>query len=323
MINLGKYIFGFRSEYLQKIETSAIKRQFFSYNALSLMLYTLTFLSLVAGAVYGILIFENWGLAILTGVAFSLISFLLILLTLFLNMTTQYKDLYSKMTNMDSVYREFDDHDFKEISDEKAQLLVSEFTMDLRNKSITPDAKNTTGSGLIVSGIKLVLILILSIIVANGLEIFIFQKKINSSMKDIHSSPVLHDCILTLNDSIIYNDDIALSAKWMLDMTSNGEKSFILIECKSLLLTLDVLELSLGHWKIFIDLICTFLFLIPFILVKRSAYYAGGEFLKEATIVDIGNSLMFYFLTKRECARIREKIEQFEFNELKNKTSRI
>ena len=107
MINLGKYLFGFIAEYLAKVDEDERKSQFFSFNALSLMLLALTAISFLAGFVYGVIVFQNLTIAVFVGFVFCSIAFLLLLLTLFLNMTTQHKDLYTKMTDMENVFVEF------------------------------------------------------------------------------------------------------------------------------------------------------------------------------------------------------------------------
>jgi len=200
MMNFGKYLFGFRPEFLTKVEDDVKKSQFFSFNALSLMLLTLTVISFLAGYIYGVIVFQNLVIAVLAGFIFSAIAFLLLLLTLFLNMTTQHKDLYNKMTDMDSVFVEFKKVDFKNISDEQAMKQVTDYTMGLRDKNQIPDDKVVYGSGIIVSGIKLLLIFILSIIVANGLEMLIFHQKINESMHQINQSALLREQLIYLTD---------------------------------------------------------------------------------------------------------------------------
>jgi hypothetical protein len=256
-------------------------------------------------------------ISIFVGFVFSSIAFLLLLLTLFLNMTTQHRDLYNKMTDMDTVFVEFKELDFKNISDEQAMKQVTDYTMELREKNQIPDNKVVYSSGIIVTGVKLLLIFILSLIVANGLEILIFNKKINESMHQINQSTTLREQLNYLHDENDLNDIYGLNAKWLIDMTAVDSGELMIVDCHSILLCIDVLEMSLGNWKIFIDLLISVLFIIPFVLVKRSIYYAGGAFLKEAAITDIGNSLMFYFLTRRACERIKLKIsEEFDYERL-------
>ena len=78
------------------------------------------------------------------------------------------------------------------------------------------------------------------------------------------------------------NDDLNRKinlARWTLSMLKEDANApFILIESKSLLLSMEILSLSIGGWKIVLDIVVAFLFLTPFILLKKSKEYAGGLF---------------------------------------------
>jgi hypothetical protein len=73
-------------------------------------------------------------------------------------------------------------------------------------------------------------------------------------------------------------------------MVDEKKGTFILIDCHSILLIAKVMDEALGGWKILIDVLFSALFLIPFIVVRRSRFIAGGDFLKEAAIADISTS---------------------------------
>ena len=92
---------------------------------------------------------------------------------------------------------------------------------------------------------------------------------------------------------------------------------FILIDSKSLLLSMEVLNKCIGEWKIVLDIVIALLFLTPFVLLKKSKEYAGGLFLKEAALYDIQCSHMFYLISERERRKIKEKIQNdYPYNEL-------
>ena len=80
---------------------------------------------------------------------------------------------------------------------------------------------------------------------------------------------------------------------------------------------MEILSLSIGKWKIILDIVVALLFLTPFVLLKKSKEYAGGIFLKEAALYDIQCSHMFYLISERERRKIEEKIQnQYPYNEL-------
>ena len=98
-MNLGKYLFGIREEYFTKVGDKEKDRQFLVYNNLSLMFYTLIAISTLAGVIYGLVLFNTWSIAIGVGLFLGGISFALLLLVFFLNMTTNQQNLYLTITH--------------------------------------------------------------------------------------------------------------------------------------------------------------------------------------------------------------------------------
>jgi len=66
----------------------------------------------------------------------------------------------------------------------------------------------------------------------------------------------------------------------------------------------------LGPTKVLIDMLFYCLFLIPFILVRKSRQYAHGAYLREIAIRDISISYMSFLLTQRKCQQLEEEIKQ-------------
>jgi hypothetical protein len=314
-MNLGKYLFGIREEYFHQATNDERKEQFISYNLLAAMFWVLVSLSFIAGMCYGLVIFQSWVIAIFIGLFLGLISFILILLILFLNMTTRYSDLYDKMTNMHLVYREFEHHDFSNISDEQAQSLVQDYKIKLRNSNQSPGQSSYHLSGIFTSSIKVIVILILSCTVANGLEFLIFRQKLNESLQIVRDSPILQKTAAADSTSALYSDERKAIAKWTLEMLNErSDQPFILIDSYSVLQSIELLETALGKWKVIFDFLFALLYLIPFIIVKKSKRYAGGAYLKEQALSDITTSFMFWILMKRKCAQVKSIIEtEFDY----------
>jgi hypothetical protein len=311
-MNLGKYIFGIREEYFHQVEEGERNEQFRSYNLLSAMFYVLVLLSFLAGVSFGLVIFQNWLIAICVGLFLCAITFILLLLVLFLNMTTNHQNLYNKMTNMKLVYDEFDQHDFSGISDEKAQAIVQDYKIQLRAASIEAEPDAFHLSSILTSSIKVTLVIILSCIIANGIEFIIFQKKINESLELIRNSPAIIEAGKDLsgnNEHVV--DDKKLMAQWTIQMvTEQKEMPFKLLDSYSVVLDMQILQQCLGKWKLLFDFLFAVLFLVPFVLVRKSKRYAGGVFLKEMALSDISTSLMFYMLSKRKCINVKKYIEE-------------
>lgn len=309
-MNLGKYLFGIREEYFHQSTDDERKEQYFSYNLLAAMFWVLVIFSMIAGVCYGLSIFQSWFIAICMGLFLGAISFILLLLVLFLNMTTNHKELYDKMTNMNLVYDEFEQHDFSSISDEKAQTIIQDHKIKLRVNNEHADRTNYHFSGVFTSSIKVIVILVLSCIVANGFELFIFSSKLNNSLHAVKNSPILQKAASPDSLSFFQSGERKMIAKWTIDMlTEKKEQPFILIDSYSIILSFQLLDIALGKWKMIFDFLFALLFLIPFVIVKKSRRYAGGAYLKELALADISTSFMFWVIMKRKCAQIKTTIE--------------
>lgn len=323
-MNLGKYLFGVREEYFTKVDEKETARQFLVYNNLSLMFYTLIAFSIIAGVIYGLLLFNSWWYAIGIGLFLGGISFALLLLVFFLNMTTNYQDLYLSMTNMNPIFEEHENEDLRNLSDERAEEKVQAKKMLLRETNQEARFDHFHLSSVVTSIIKVSLILVISCVVANALEFLVFHKSLNKSLNSLKNDSTLLTCAkheLTESNDVLNNK--ILLARWTLSMLEEDKNApFILIDSKSLLLSMQVLSLSIGTWKIILDVVIALLFLTPFVLLKKSKEYAGGKFLKEAALYDIQCSQMFYLISERERRKIKEKIQnEYDYNELVKKPS--
>jgi hypothetical protein len=318
-MNLGKYIFGVREEYFAKISTDEKSRQFLVYNNLTLMFFTLVVFSIGSGVIFGLMIFNHWLIAIGIGVFLGAISFILLLLMFFLNMTTNYQDLYLTMTEMEPTFEEYEKLEIENWTDEKALIETEKRKSLLREANQIPNFDHFHFSSVITSIIKVSLILIISCVVANAMEFLFFYGSINESLEKIKSDSTINVCaqhkLTELNSEL--NEKIVL-AQWTLEMLKeDAEHPFIFIKSRSVLLTMQVLEMSLGKWKILLDILFALLFLTPFVLLKKSREYAGGLFLKEVALVDISHSLMFFLLSERERRKILKQIrDHYDYERL-------
>jgi len=323
-MNLGKYIFGLREYNFENVEEDVKKRQFLAFNLLALMFYILVLGCIVAGIVYGLVLFNDWFLAIVTGLFLGFISFFLLILVLFLTMTTNHQDLYKQMTNMSTIFEPYQGQDFTHLSDEEALKIVQEQKMLLRETNHTPSFDHFHLSGVFTTLIKVCLIIILSCVVSNAMELLMFHGSLNKSLYSIKTSPNIQAAANMLSDSVqhqqgsVYVGEKQIMAKWTLDMLEEeGGKPFLLIDSKSILLSMEVLQRSLGSFKVIMDILIALLFLTPFVLVRKSMEYGGGAYLKEVALSDISTSYYAFLITQRESQKIKHKIEtEFDYKSL-------
>ena len=119
------------------------------------------------------------------------------------------------------------------------------------------------------------MVLVLSCLIANAMEIFMFKNKINADIAEIRNSETIKKVASRNNDSLNYLQGNSVLAKWTLDVVTEKETTFKLIDSYSILLTLETLDRGLGNWKLLLDFLFALLFLVPFVLVRKSKRYSG------------------------------------------------
>jgi len=312
---IGTYIFGIRKELLSRLPEEVARRQIFIYNMLGLMLIVLALLGAASGLIYGLVLFNHWGLAIACGIFLGGVFFLLLQLLLFLSLQTRYRSLKEQLANMESLYDHYKGLNMSTISDEEALEIVSNYRLTASASQIKTEPNPFHLSQLLISASIVSLALLLSFIVASAIEIWMFRNSLNEKFHEIkHSTELNHlakDYQQQRNTS--FNEQ-KMEAYWTLKMVDNSAgESFKLIHCHSILMTFDVLMAGIGKTKVLIDLLFACVFLIPYILVKKSDEISGGELLKQVTIDSISTSLLMHLLSTREIQQAKHKIET-EYN---------
>ncbi len=313
-MNLGKYFFGIREEYILRLEQQEREEQFLAYNLLTAMFFVLVALVFVATICYGLIIFQSWIPSMILALFLSAIVFILLLLILFLNMNSSHTELSDKMSNFEDYYQSVKTQNFYVISDADALKYTTEREGELRALNTKFEKKPFHISHLFITTTKVLLVLIISFIVANGMEMLIFHKKMNETLQVVRESKEINSLISDTSSLISLNGRDKINARWTLNMlTEKPESPFILIDSYSVLLSFEILDLSLGKWKIVFDLVFSILFLIPFLLVKKSSRYAGGGYLRELTFSHLSTTLLFRILTDRKAASIQKELEKIDY----------
>lgn len=173
-------------------------------------------------------------------------------------------------------------------------------------------------SSVVTSIIKVTLILIISCVVANSLEFLIFHKSLNKSLNSLKNNATIVACAkheLTENNDEL-NRKITL-ARWTLSMLKEDANApFILIESKSLLLSMEILSLSIGKSKVVLDIVIALLFLTPFILLKKVKNMLADYFSKKQRFMTY-NVLICFILYRKGTTKNKRKIQnEYPYNEL-------
>lgn len=177
----GLHIFGMRKNLLHQLPEDVAKRQVNIYNLLAIMLIVLSTIGAASGLIYGLVIFNNWAIAIGCAVLLGFILFLLLQLLLFLSLQTRFKDIKSQLSNMDNLYEQYKDHDLSGISDEEALEIVTNYRMTLRESAIIAEPTPFHFSQLIISTLFVSIILTISFLVASAIQIWMFRNSLNDT----------------------------------------------------------------------------------------------------------------------------------------------
>jgi hypothetical protein len=313
-MNLGKYIFGIREEYILRLEQQEREEQFLAYNLLTAMFLVLVLLIFVSTVCYGLIIFQSWLPSIIMALFFSVILFVLLLLVLFLNMKSNVQQLTEKMTDFDEYYESIKEPRFINFNDDEALEYSIEHERILRSSSEKDGQPSFHISHLFITTIKVFLVILISFIVANGMEMLLFHNKLNETLHVVRESNQIKSVISDTTSAVLYRNENQIAANWTLNMlTEKPENPFILIDSYSFLLSFEILNLCLGKWKIVFDLSFSILFLIPFFLVKKSSRYAGGGYLRELTFSHLSTTLLFRILTDRKAASIHKELQEIDY----------
>lgn len=190
---IGTYIFGIRKELLSRLPEEVARRQTFIYNMLGLMLIVLALLGAASGLIYGLVLFNHWGLAIACGIFLGGVFFLLLQLLLFLSLQTRYRSLKEQLANMESLYSDYKGLNMSTISDEEALEIVSNYRLTASASQIKTEPNPFHLSQLLISASIVSLALLLSFIVASAIEIWMFRNSLNEKFHEIkHSTELNH-----------------------------------------------------------------------------------------------------------------------------------
>ena len=185
---LGLHLFGMRKNLLHQLPEEVAKRQVNIYNLLALMLLVLSILGAASGLIYGLVIFNNWAIAVGCAVLLGFVFFLLLQLLLFLSLQTRFKDIKSQLSNMDNLYEQYKDHDLSGISDEEALEMATNYRMTMRQSAIIAEPTPFHFSQLIISTLFVSIILTISFLVASAIQIWMYRTTLNNTFFEIKNS---------------------------------------------------------------------------------------------------------------------------------------
>lgn len=288
---------GFDKDLLIKVDPKQSERQSYIMSMLVVMLMVLSLICFSSTLIYTLTIFQNWFIAVAVSLFLALVVFNIYRLFIMTTFDVSGNKLGYYYSNHEKHYAEHIEigSDLSSLSDAQIQELSAVSKAKLREKSEMNFGSNTSNlTNVLTISIRVVIITIIALVFATGIELYIFKNQINTILE-------------ALKNHYISNGDT-----WMIEnlFTAKKSKDFIIFNTNSLLLVIDLLNRGLGHWKIVIDLIFLTLFLVPLILVFKSKEIRQGEYLRELALSEITISFFHYLHAQRLSQNIISEIKK-------------
>jgi hypothetical protein len=282
---------GVDSNLLQKVDPSLRDRQIFVFSLLSIMLVIVGFICTFSTLIYTMIIFHSWIIAIGSAIFLGLVSFNVYRMLVMTAMDAYGTVLGEYMRDHEQHYFEHiqREQNFEELKEEEILDFVSVSKQKLReNNLFEKTKKGMKFSEVMTMSIRVIILSLLAITFATGIEIFIFRDKINEILNTL---------------SQVYSSN---GGNWVLEniLMPAPNDEFFIINSNSLLLVIEVLNKGLGNWKILIDLMFLVVFLIPLALVFRSKEVRQGEYIKEMILNMVSITFYHYIHTQKHCQKI-------------------
>ena len=283
---------GVDSNLLQKVDPLLRDRQIFVFSLLSIMLVVVGLICTFSTLIYTMIIFHSWIIAIGSAIFLGLVSFNVYRMLVMTAMDAYGTVLGEYMRDHEQHYFQHiqREQNFEKLKEEEILDLVSVSKQKLRETNLFEKTKKGMKfSEVMTMSLRVIILSLLAITFATGIEIFIFRDKINEILNIL---------------SQVYSSN---GGNWVLEniLTPAPDDEFFIINSNSLLLVIEVLNKGLGNWKILIDLMFLVVFLIPLALVFRSKEVRQGEYIKEMILNMISLTFYHYIQIQKHCQRIQ------------------
>jgi hypothetical protein len=267
------------------LSTEEGDRQKKIYSRLVILIIMTSILAAFSIFMFATIIFQSYFIAIPSGLFLGLVIYNFQRLLIIASLTPQDETLYLNWIDKKREFEDLTDAKVMEFqSKAEREAFLTDKKMAFRNSTANFTARKTGFGSQLIGKLIFVLILVLfGIIVANGLELFLFRGQINDSIeKLLQSKEVVVD---TWSKKHIF--------------TSTNGKEFLLINSRSLLVDLEFLTRGLGYWKYLMDFIVLIVFLLPIILLNKSGEFLKGPAMRELVLQELKITNDHYILSRR------------------------
>lgn len=291
-------LIGVDDKVLANVDPEHNERQSYILSMIGIMIMVISIICFLSSIVLAAPIFQSWVIGIFIGIFLGLVIFNLYRMFV---MTA----LDVSGTSLEEYYTHYEKHfeanidinqDYSKLSDKDLIEISKSSITKLRNKtSLDAGPNKITFEHLLTMIFRVLILSIIAIIFASGIELFLFRNQINNTIVEVI------DLYKTQNNTE--------ALKVYLDNNGN----LLIFKTNSILFLLQVLIKGLGIWKFIIDIVIITIFLTPLAIIFKSMELKKSEYVQELALYEIEFTFLHYLRTQKQCSEVKKKLS-IEYN---------
>jgi hypothetical protein len=291
-------LIGVDDKVLANVDPQHNERQSYILSMIGIMITVIPIICFLSSIVLAAPVFQSWIVGIFIGIFLSLVVFNLYRLFVMTALDVSGTALEDYHSHHEKHFdANIDIHqDFSKLSDIELIKIAKDSIIKLRKKtSMDAGHSKITFEHLLTMAFRVIILSIIAIIFASGIELFLFKNQINNIILEV------------INLYKTQNNTEAL--KYYFD--NNGEG--LLFKSNSILFLMQILIKGLGIWKFVIDIIIIIIFLIPLAIIFKSMELKKSEYVQELALYEIETTFLHHLRTQKLCSELNKQLA-IEFN---------
>lgn len=291
-------LIGVDDKVLANVDPQHNERQSYILSMIGIMITVIPIICFFSTIVLAAPIFQSWIIGILIGIFLGLVVFNLYRMFVMTALDVSGTSLEEYHTHFEKHFEANIDinQDYSKLNDEELIAISKESIIKLRKKtSIDSGHYKITFEHLLTMMFRVIILSIIAILFASGIELFLFKNQINSTIQEV------------INLYKTQNNTEALKVYF----DNNGEG--LIFKTNSILFLMQVLIKGLGIWKFIIDIVVITIFLTPLAIIFKSMELKKSEYVQELALYEIEFTFLHYLRTQKYCSEMKKKLS-IEYN---------
>lgn len=291
-------LIGVDDKVLANVDPQHNERQSYILSMIGIMITVIPIICFLSTIVLAAPIFQSWIIGILIGIFLGLVVFNLYRMFVMTALDVSGTSLEEYHTHFEKHFEANIDinQDYSKLNDEELIAISKESIIKLRKKtSIDSGHYKITFEHLLTMMFRVIILSIIAILFASGIELFLFKNQINSTIQEV------------INLYKTQNNTEALKVYF----DNNGEG--LIFKTNSILFLMQVLIKGLGIWKFIIDIVVITIFLTPLAIIFKSMELKKSEYVQELALYEIEFTFLHYLRTQKYCSEMKKKLS-IEYN---------